>query len=53
MVPTDSDNNPDKRSRAKPENYLENWIERQALVESMIPVIGKWHRNKNHCQQID
>ena len=45
MVPTDSDNNPDKRSRAKPENYLENWIERQSLVESMIPVIGKWHRN--------
>ena len=45
MVPTDSDNNPDKRSRAKPENYLENWIERQALVESMIPIIGKWHRN--------
>ena len=45
MVPTDSDNTPDKRSRAKPESYLENWIERQSLVESMIPGIGKWHRN--------
>ena len=45
MTPTDSDNNPDKRTRAKPDNYLENWIERQALTEAMIPLIGKWHRS--------
>ena len=45
MTPTDSDKNPDKRSRGKPDNYLENWIERQALTEAMIPIIGKWHRN--------
>jgi glyceraldehyde 3-phosphate dehydrogenase len=45
MTPTDSDKNPDKRTRDKPDNYLENWIERQALTEVMIPIIGKWHRN--------
>ena len=49
MVPTDSDNNPDKRSRAKPENYLENWIERQSLVESMIPVIGGVPMGASHA----
>ena len=40
MTVIKSDSNPDKRDRAKPDNYLENWIERQSLVESMIPIIG-------------
>ena len=47
MTAIKSDSNPDKRGRAKPDNYLENWIERQSLVESMIPIIGKFHREKN------
>ncbi len=47
MTAIKSDSNPDKRDRAKPDNYLENWIERQSLVESMIPIIGKFHRDKN------
>ena len=47
MTSIKSDSNPDKRGRAKPDNYLENWIERQSLVESMIPIIGKFHREKN------
>ena len=47
MASIKSDSNPDKRNRAKPDNYLENWIERQSLVESMIPIIGKFHRDKN------
>ena len=47
MTAIKSDSNPDKRNREKPDNYLENWIERQSLVESMIPIIGKFHREKN------
>ena len=47
MTSIKSDSNPDKRGRAKPDNYLENWIERQSLVELMVPVIGKFHREKN------
>ena len=46
MTAIKSDSNPDKRNREKPDNYLENWIERQSLVESMIPIIGKFHREK-------
>ena len=47
MTDIKSDSNPDKRGRDKPDNYLENWIERQSLVETMIPIIGKFHREKN------
>tara|TARA_Y100000816_G_scaffold54080_1_gene34895 strand:- start:5095 stop:6582 length:1488 start_codon:yes stop_codon:yes gene_type:complete len=47
MTDIKSDSNPDKRGRVKPDNYLENWIERQSLVETMIPIIGKFHREKN------
>ena len=47
MTAIKSDSNPDKRNREKPDNYLENWIERQSLVESMIPIIGKFHREQN------
>ena len=47
MTEIKSDSNPDKRGRVKPDNYLENWIERQSLVEAMIPIIGNFHREKN------
>ena len=44
MTEIKSDTNPDKRKRDKPDNYLDNWIERQSLIESAIPIIGKMHR---------
>ena len=44
MTEIKSDSNPDKRIRSKPENYLDNWIERQSLIEAAIPIIGKMHR---------
>ena len=44
MTEIKSDSNPDKRIRSKPDNYLDNWIERQSLIEAAIPIIGKMHR---------
>ena len=44
MTEIKSDTNPDKRKRDKQDNYLDNWIERQSLIESAIPIIGKMHR---------
>ena len=47
MASTKSDQNPDKRDRSKPKDYLSDWIKRQSLVEKMIPMIGNLHREKN------
>ena len=44
MASTKSDQNPDKRDRSKPKDYLSDWIKRQSLVEKMIPMIGNLHR---------
>ena len=43
MASTKSDQNPDKRDRSKPKDYLSDWIKRQSLVEKMIPMIGNLH----------
>ena len=47
MASTKSDQNPDKRDRSKPKDYLSDWIKRQSLVEKMIPMIGNLHREQN------
>ena len=47
MASTKSDQNPDKRDRSKPNDYLSDWIKRQSLVEKMIPLIGNLHREQN------
>ena len=47
MASTKSDQNPDKRDRSKPKDYLSDWIKRQSLVEKMIPLIGNLHREQN------
>ena len=47
MASTKSDQNPDKRDRSKPKDYLSDWIKRQSLVENMIPMIGNLHRKQN------
>mgnify|MGYP003324057413 FL=1 len=47
MASTKSDQNPDKRDRSKPKDYLLDWIKRQTLVEKMIPMIGNLHREQN------
>ena len=44
MTEIKSDSNADKRIRSMPDNYLDNWIERQSLIEAAIPIIGKMHR---------
>ncbi len=31
----------------KPEQCLEEWIDREALAEAMIPLIGQLYRNNN------
>ena len=41
MTEIKSDTNPDKRKRDKPDNYLDNWIERQSLIESAIPSLER------------
>jgi len=34
-------------NRPKPENYFQDWKEREALAEAMIPVIGRLYRESN------
>ncbi|WP_317928717.1 glyceraldehyde-3-phosphate dehydrogenase [Halioxenophilus sp. WMMB6] len=34
-------------NRPKPDDYFKDWKQREALAESMIPVIGKLYREKN------
>lgn len=34
-------------SRPKPDDYFKDWKEREALAESMIPIIGKLNRERN------
>ena len=37
--------NPDKRRRPKVDDYFGDWKWREALAESMVPIIGKLYRN--------
>jgi len=34
-------------NRPKPDNYFQDWKEREALAEAMIPMIGKLYRESN------
>lgn len=34
-------------TRTKPDDYFKDWKEREALAESMIPMIGKLYRERN------
>jgi len=40
--------NPDKRRRPKVDDYFGDWKWREALAESMVPIIGKLFRNGVH-----
>ena len=40
--------NPDKRRRPRVDDYFGDWKWREALAESMVPVIGKLFRNGVH-----
>ncbi len=37
--------NPDKRRRPKVDDYFGDWKWREALAESMVPIVGKLYRN--------
>ena len=37
----------EEQSRPVPRNFFEDWKDREALAESMIPLIGKLYRKKN------
>ena len=50
MASTKSDQNPDKRDRSKPKDYLSDWIKRQSLVEKMIPMIGNLPVSYTHLR---
>ena len=34
-------------NRPKPDDYFKDWKQREALAESMIPMIGNLYREKN------
>ena len=38
--------NPDKRRRPKVDDYFGDWKWREALAESMVPIVGKLFRNE-------
>ena len=40
--------NPDKRRRPRVDDYFGDWKWREALAESMVPIIGKLFRNGVH-----
>ena len=40
--------NPDKRRRPKVDDHFGDWKWREALAESMVPIIGKLFRNGVH-----
>ena len=40
--------NPDKRRRPKVDDYFGDWKWREALAESMVPIIGKLFRSGVH-----
>ena len=37
----------EEQIRPLPTNFFEDWKDREALAESMIPIIGKLYRKKN------
>ena len=37
----------EEQNRPVPRNFFEDWKDREALAESMIPLIGKLYRKKN------
>jgi glyceraldehyde 3-phosphate dehydrogenase len=37
----------EKRERERPDNYFSDWKKREALAESMIPLVGKLYREDN------
>ncbi|NQX90030.1 MAG: glyceraldehyde-3-phosphate dehydrogenase [Halioglobus sp.] len=36
-----------KRQRSRPDDYFQDWKQREALAEGMIPVVGRLSREKN------
>ena len=36
-----------QRKRQRPDDYFVDWKEREALAESMIPIVGTLAREKN------
>jgi len=36
-----------KRKRARPDDYFQDWKQREALAEGMIPLVGRLSREKN------
>ncbi len=38
---------PNKRKRARPDDYFKDWKQREALAEGMIPLVGQLSREKN------
>ena len=38
----------EEQIRPLPTNFFEDWKDREALAESMIPIIGKLYRKKTY-----
>ena len=37
----------EQRKRSRPDDYFGDWKKREALAESMIPMVGKLYRENN------
>src|SRR5690242_5562162 len=37
----------DQKKRSRPDDYFRDWKQREALAESMIPMVGKLYRENN------